>query len=182
MLGLLALFIGALRYQLTEETVRLWWYADRYVPAELEVKHLEPIRRSRTTVGHRIEGVIHPGGEAVVADSRLMSAPPAEKEGQRLAVWYWPNHAEVKRSWHPPTVVSPGATRRGDAVARIVLSWVVIGGFVAFCFWRVVRGYRSYRLTVPPEPEGQAPSAWVGITLVLLYLGVLGSVAYLMSR
>jgi hypothetical protein len=189
LLGVLVLWVGALRYLLTEETVLLWWYADRYVAAELEVTGLRPIRSRRSTLGSWIDGVIHPGGEAVVADSRCIFPPadgttrsgpaPDAREGQRLAVWYWPRHADVKRRWHPPTVVWPGATQRGGAVVRIVLSWVAFGLAVVFCFWR---GFRKYRLLVPPDrAESPATPAWVGVALVLLYAGVLGSVAYLMS-
>src|SRR5262245_1044838 len=43
-----------------------WLCADRYVPGELEVIRLLPPGRRG---GHRIEVVIHPGGERVWTDS-----------------------------------------------------------------------------------------------------------------
>jgi hypothetical protein len=94
--------------------------------------------------GRRIEGVIHPGGEPVwtsdsdLAIRRFVSPAddtgrrvpmPEEIEGQRIAVWYWPQH----------TVYD----------ALIGMAFVGVG---LFCFRG---GVRSLKLAVPPGPREQ---------------------------
>lgn len=171
-----------------------WLYADQYVPAELEVTRLDP-RPMRRGQGLTIKGVIHPGGEQVQTNARDIAisqfVAPNERatrrvplrgeiEGQRLAVLYWPEHPGVGEWnwWHPPTVIMPGATETGGAVVRNLLLGIALGGIGVFC---LRRGYRYGKAAMPRTPEIPATPAWVGITLVLLYVGVLGLVAYFVS-
>ena len=52
----------------------------------------------------------------------------SEIEGKRVPVWHWPRHAEVKRWWHPPTVVSRRAIPGGRFVLQDVLLAVALLG------------------------------------------------------
>ena len=75
---------------------------------------------------------------------------PEEIEGQRLAVSYWPRHAEVKRWWHPPTVVSLGEIPRGPVAVLNVFPGVALIGLALFCFRR---GFRYLKIAIPAEPR-----------------------------
>jgi hypothetical protein len=111
-----------------------------------------------------IEGVIQPGGERVVTSDRDVAIKrfirpgdgtrneplPEEIEGQRLTVSYWPRHAEVKRWWHPPTVVSPGEIPGGGMAVRNVLIGVALVGLALFFFRR---GFRYLKVAIPAEPR-----------------------------
>ena len=162
-LGLLALLIGFVWSWVAERQLRLWLCVDHYVAAELEVTRF--IGKPRDSQARCwIEGVIQPGGERVVTsdrdvaikrfirpgDRRRNEPLPEEIEGQRLAVSYWPRHAEVKRWWHPPTVVSPEEIRGGAVVGRNVLLGVALLGAALFCFRR---GFRYLRGAIPAEPR-----------------------------
>jgi hypothetical protein len=149
LLGFVSFGLGAFLFLLMEGNVRLWWYADRYLAAELEVRQVRQVDSGRREGAMRIEGVIHPGGETVVVggyavfgyqDGRPYGLPtPAEIEGQRVPVLYWPNHVGDAGWWHPPRIVRPGATQREGVVAGAVLSWIGLGGLAAYCFRRVYR-------------------------------------------
>lgn len=163
-LGLLALLIGTVWLLAAAPSFNLWLFADRYVVAELEVKRFQP-KPGEGGQGRFIEGVIHPSGEPVVTSDTYLSirrfvdpndttgrrVPLREEiEGQRLAVWYWPRHADVERWWHPPTVVMPGATRKGGVVVCNVL---LGGAFVGVGLFCVRRGFRYLKASLPPEPR-----------------------------
>ncbi len=160
-LGLLALLIGFVWSWSAERQFRLWLYADYFLDAELEVKRFYS-KPQNSEARCSIEGVIHPGGELVVVtdeyiaikqfdgvDDRTGHEPrPGEIEGQRLAVSHWPQNTHARRWWHPPTVVSRGAIRRGGEVMRNVLlggAFVVVG---LLCFRR---GFGILKASVPPE-------------------------------
>ena len=162
-LGLLALLIGAVWFLMAARHFNLWRYADHYVAAELEVTRFHPQPGPRGQ-GRIIEGVIHPSGEPIQTSDSYIAIRQfvdpndvtgrrvplrGEIEGRRLTVWHWPEHAGMKRWWHPPTVVMPGATREGGAVVRDVLIGVVFVGGGLFCFRR---GFRYLKLTVPGLP------------------------------
>ena len=200
LLGLLAFMIGALAMIVAMEHFPLWLYADHYVAAELEVTRFHP-QRSRRSSGPpdraTIEGIIHPGGERVLAKSVHLAIAQfvdpndttgrrlplrGEIEGQRLAVWYWPEHDDVTCWWHAPTVVRPEAVARArDLVVPTVLIGAAFVGVGLYCFRCV---YRHAKLAAPPEPsqtERQPTLVWVWIALLALYGGVLGLVVFLMS-
>ena len=164
-LGLLALLIGVTWCMIAERLVRLWLYSDKYIAAELEVTrfHGKPRNSSALCL---IEGVIHPGGESVRASDRNIAIKhydgpddiagreplPAEIEGKRLPVSYWPQQADENRWWHPPTVVTHGTIRGGDVVARNVLFSVA---FVAAGLFCVRRGCRNVKASVPLAPRNR---------------------------
>lgn len=158
-LGLLALLIGFVWSWVAARQLRLSLCASHYVAAELEVtRFIGKPRNSQARCW--IEGVIHPGGERVVTSDRDIAIKrfirpgghtrneplPEEIEGQRLAVSFWPRHAEVKRWWHPPTVVSPEETPGGAMVARNVVLSVSLLGIALFCFRR---GFRYLKVAMP---------------------------------
>jgi hypothetical protein len=156
-LGLLSFLIGNVWVLMAARHFNLWLYAQRYVPAELEVTRFVPQPGARGQ-GRTIEGVIHPGGESVRTSDRDIGVRqfvgpsdamgrrvplPGEIEGKRLAVCYWRELVGVKRWWHPPTIVMPGATERGGAAVRDTL---LGGGFIGVglvCFRRGVRYLKS---------------------------------------
>jgi hypothetical protein len=195
LLALLALFLGLwFGMDAAFRHLPLWLCADRYVAAELEVTYLTPPRehRSGRTSPRTIEGVIHPGGERVQTSTRDITvsqfvppdervegrvALPGEVEGRRLEVWHWPGHAALRRWWHPPTVVMPGATRTGGAAVRSGLIAAAFGVAAVYCFRR---GWRHVKASVPPGAEGGTDWGVIAI-LVLLYVGVLGLLVYLWS-
>jgi hypothetical protein len=167
----------------------IWCYADRYLPAELEVvKYYPPARRS----GPAAKGIIHPGGEEVVSSIATLdlhefvdandktgrrTLRPEKIEGKRLAVMYWPKHADEIESWHPPTIVRPGATDNlgvplliKSLIAILLLGVTVLG---------VRRCYRYARVAAPPDTREKLTPTWVGVLMIIVYLGVLGLVAYL---
>src|SRR5262245_23241671 len=108
LLGLVPLMVGAPWCLMAARQFNLWLYADHYVPAELEVTRFN---RNESDGPSQIEGVIHPGGEPVVTNDYQIEM--WEFKGQRLAVRYWPQHTDVQRWWHPPTVVMSGAIPGG---------------------------------------------------------------------
>jgi hypothetical protein len=153
LLGVFAFVVGAFLFLLTQPVVRLWWYADRYEEGELEVVQARQFASGRLKGAMTIDGVLHPGGEAVVVSGHTVLPPqdgtpfgvpaPAEIEGRRLPVLYWPRHAGEQRWWHPPRIVRPGATPRKGVVVGAILGWVGFGGLTAYCVRRVFRRYRS---------------------------------------
>lgn len=158
-LDLLALLIGFVWSWVAERQFRFWLYADHYVAAELEVTRFDSKPRN-SAARCRIEGVIHPGGELVVTTDRDIAIKqfdgpedragheplPGELEGQRLAVLHWPRHADVKRWWHPPTVLTRGGIRQGGVVVRDMLLGGAFVGVGLFCFRR---GFRYLTAAVP---------------------------------
>jgi hypothetical protein len=160
-LGLLALLIGFVWSWVAERQLRLWLCAGHYVIAELEVtRFIGKPRNSQARCW--IEGVIHPGGERVVTSDRDVAIKrfirpgdrtrneplPEEIEGQRLTVSYWPEHAAVKRWWHPPTVVSLGEIPNGAVVLRDMFLGGAFAGAGFFCFRR---GFRCLKAAVSPN-------------------------------
>src|SRR5688572_11300983 len=157
-LGLFALLIGFVWFWVAERQLRLSLCADHYVAAELEVtRFVGKPRNSQARCW--IEGVTNPGGERVVTSDRDVAIKqfirpgdhnrneplPEEIEGQRLPVLYWPRHAEVRRWWHPPAVVSPGEIPGGAAAARNVFLSVALIGIALFCFRR---GFRYLKVAI----------------------------------
>lgn len=144
------LLIGATCFWMAARHFNLWLHADRYVAAELEVTHFDP-QLGDGDQGRLIEGIVHPAGERVYASDRDLAIRqfvssdddtgrrvplPDEIEGQRMAVWYWPQHDDAARWWHPSAVVMPGATQMGGAGLRDVLLGVAFVGVGLFCFRR----------------------------------------------
>ena len=183
-LGLVALLIGFVWCLVAARQVRLRLYAHHYVAAEFEVtRFVGKPRNSRARAS--IEGVVHPDGERLVTsdrdiaikrfirpEDRTRNEPlAAEIEGQRLAISYWPRHAETKRWWHPPTVVSQGQIPSGAVALANGLLGGAIFGFGLFCF---PRGFRILKATAPPaaertktkwsEAEGVSPSEAEGVS------------------
>ena len=101
-----------------------------------------------------------------------------EIEGQRLPVWYWPNHLAELRWWHPPTVLMPEGTHTGAALVRDGLWAVACLAVLTFAFRRLRRRVQAMS---PPQPEGERGINWFALALVLGYLGILGLFAYWMS-
>lgn len=172
--------------------VPLWMCADQYVDAELEVTRFQP-KPSPRGRGRTIEGVIHPGGERVTASTREIGVKqfvdpndqpgrivprPDEIEGRRVAVLHLPRRADEVRTWESPAVLMPGANRNtGRAVVRSLLLGVASFAGMVFCFrrgWRYVRAANAEAFHQSP-----ATPTWVGVTIILMYVVVLGLVAYL---
>jgi hypothetical protein len=182
---LLAIFLGLtllVWLQVAGRDVRLWWYSERYAAAEFEVQKVEHVGRA-SRQAYRFEGVVRPGGEAVVGYSRDLHVPgyegkrQEELKGQTVPVLYWPNHAE-KRWLHPPTVVQPGAIpTEKDAVGTIV-SWVALLAGVVLCLRPVRRSYKRFRASRPPQP----PATWADIGIVVGYFAAIGLMVYFTTR
>ena len=68
LLGVSAFALGAFLFLLTEGVVRLWWYADCYEAAELEVMQVRQIAFGRRKGALMIEGVLRPDGGRCVPD------------------------------------------------------------------------------------------------------------------
>ena len=171
-LGLLALLLGICWTYVAARELRLWVYEDRYVVAELEVTRFIPkgISKGRGSSGgrERIDAVIHPGGEQVTTsaaeipikqfiapDERSRNEPlKSEIEGKRVDVWHWPRQSEVRRWWHPPTVVARKAIPGGRFVLQDVLLAAVFLGAAWFCFRRGVRYLKAKLLTTAPVAHG----------------------------
>jgi hypothetical protein len=165
-LGLLTLGIGVTWFfGGAAQHFPLWLCADHYVAAELEVTHFRPPTgrwgTGRTTIPS-IKGVIHPGGERIVTSSRRLALgrfvdpndrtgrhmPLREEvEGRRLAVRYWPGHADVERWWHPPTAVTPETIP--EAGGLVVYNVLLGVAFVAFGVSGIRHGFRMIKRLVP---------------------------------
>ena len=151
--GLLTLYIGLVFFMLAARDFNRWLYADHYVAAELEVTRFHPEPSGSRNKGRGIEGVIHPGGAKIwTSDGELAIkrfVDPGDRtgrrvplrseiEGTRLAVWYWPDHADVNRWWYPPMVIMPEAIPP-SVIVRDVLSSAAFFGVGLFCLLRLGR-------------------------------------------
>ena len=165
-LGVILFLVGFVWSWVAVRQVRLALYAKHYVAADFEVTRFIGKPRN-STARCWIEGVIQPGGEQVVTSdldvaikrfivpgNHTRNEPlPEEIEGQHLAVAYWPLHAEVKRWWYPPAVVSPGEIRDRVTVARNVLLSAAVISLALFCLRQGVRHVKSDLKSLPTIAE-----------------------------
>jgi hypothetical protein len=167
-LGLIALGIGGIWSVIAERQFRFWLCSEHYVEAEFEVTRFYPKPRD-SHARCQIEGVVHPGGDRVVTTDRDIAIKqyngpedrfghepsPAELEGKRLAVIYWPPHPESHRWWHPPSIASRGTIRSGSKVLSDLL---FAAAFVSVGLFWCLRGARNLKATVrPSRAVDQAP-------------------------
>jgi hypothetical protein len=127
--GIAMLLIGFVWSLIAVRQARLWYYADHYKDAELEVVRFYGKPRN-SEARCRIEGVIHPGEEQVVTTDEYIAIKqrdgPEDRWGREplsheiedklLPVSHWPRQSEVRRWWYPPSVVGRGMIPGGGTV------------------------------------------------------------------
>lgn len=175
--GTLLLALSFLWIFLVVDLVNKWIYQENYIEAELEVTKYHYQASDTTTVNSRgrrtkpsrhanqIEGIIHPGGQKVYTNDKVISVMifdtedsavgyqpmRSEVEGKRYKVHYWPDH---ESSWYqPPTIFTGGLPE-----TRHVL--IHLGIFTGLLLAGIALVRRGRRIGKEPAPVYKGPGVW----------------------